>query len=256
MYRYAEIFFVLFKYWAITLMGNMIQLSICNKWLQDFYLNYVNECKMIIAMTSMALVIPFMWREFTEEIHKIPNLKRKRVHFEISYLITFFFGILTSLLYNILFSYMDTSKMSQEYQEAVTIQYAAPFWLAFLSYVIVAPMVEEMVFRGLLFNKMRAWMKQSWAILITSTLFGIMHGNLEQFLYGFMMSIVITYCYGKIHKFAIPLLFHSGANFVAISTTYNVTFANWVSQWWISIIVGLLVIGCSVFFIRTGENKI
>lgn len=63
------------------------------------------------------------------------------------------------------------------------------FALAFVCLVVLAPLCEEIIFRGWLYGKLRFRMSAVPAILITSLLFGIMHGQWNVGVTVFAMSI-------------------------------------------------------------------
>lgn len=65
------------------------------------------------------------------------------------------------------------------------------FVLAFLSLVVVAPIAEEVIFRGWLYGKMRRKMSAVPAILIVSLLFGLVHGQWNVGVVVFTMSIAM-----------------------------------------------------------------
>ena len=63
--------------------------------------------------------------------------------------------------------------------------------LTFVSLVIVAPICEEIIFRGWLYGKMRSRLTAPVAMLLTSLLFGLMHGQINVGLTVFVMSLVM-----------------------------------------------------------------
>lgn len=65
------------------------------------------------------------------------------------------------------------------------------YLLAFFSLVIVAPVAEEIIFRGYLFGKLRKHAPLWLAILITSALFAFVHGQWNVGLDVFALSIVL-----------------------------------------------------------------
>ena len=66
---------------------------------------------------------------------------------------------------------------------------AHDFILAFICLVILAPLCEEIIFRGWLYGKLRFRMPALPAILIVSLLFGIMHGQWNVGVTVFAMSL-------------------------------------------------------------------
>ena len=65
------------------------------------------------------------------------------------------------------------------------------FVLTFLSLVVIAPIAEEIIFRGWLYGKMRRKMSAVPAILIVSLLFGLVHGQWNVCVVVFTMSIAM-----------------------------------------------------------------
>ena len=63
--------------------------------------------------------------------------------------------------------------------------------LALLSLVVVAPVAEEMIFRGFLYGKLRKLMPVWVAMLITSALFGLIHGQWNVGIDVFALSMVL-----------------------------------------------------------------
>ena len=57
---------------------------------------------------------------------------------------------------------------------------------------LVAPFMEELLFRGVLLRKARRFGDRT-AVVFTAVMFGLMHGNLNQFLYAVVIGLVLGY---------------------------------------------------------------
>ena len=66
-----------------------------------------------------------------------------------------------------------------------------PIWLNLMIIALLPAVVEEFIFRGLIFN---GYKKRNplMAILLSSFLFGLMHMNLNQFSYAFVIGIIFA----------------------------------------------------------------
>ena len=53
--------------------------------------------------------------------------------------------------------------------------------MAFLSTALVAPVVEEVVFRGLIYTRLQRAMDARWAVVVSAAVFGACHGSLSGF---------------------------------------------------------------------------
>jgi len=63
--------------------------------------------------------------------------------------------------------------------------------LAFVTLVLIAPLAEEILFRGYLFGKLKKYVPVWAAVLVTSLLFGAAHGNWNVIIDTFALSVVL-----------------------------------------------------------------
>jgi len=63
--------------------------------------------------------------------------------------------------------------------------------LAFITLVILAPIAEEAVFRGYLYGKLKRYAPGIVAAVITSVLFGIVHGQINVAVDVFVLSMIL-----------------------------------------------------------------
>ena len=82
---------------------------------------------------------------------------------------------------------------------------------------VIIPIAEEWTFRGLLYPRLKEITGVLYALLASSFLFAVVHGNMIQFLYAFPMGclLCLSYeCAGE--NLAAPVLMHMGANLVSV----------------------------------------
>lgn len=65
-------------------------------------------------------------------------------------------------------------------------------WIIFLFGVVIAPLVEEWIFRRVLLRRLSPW-GEPVAIFGSAFLFGLFHGNFGQFFYAFAVGAVFAY---------------------------------------------------------------
>ena len=124
------------------------------------------------------------------------------------------FGAVSSIALNAAVSYgLELfQSVSERYANVEQIQYSVPLWLGIVLYGIIAPFAEELVFRGVTYNRMKRFYSIPRSIVVTALIFGAFHANLPQFLYGTCMGMLIALCYEKEKCFAAPVVFHMAAN--------------------------------------------
>lgn len=81
------------------------------------------------------------------------------------------------------------------------------FWMG-----IVAPAAEEMIFRWLIYLRLRENLKMPMAALISGLIFGIYHGNMTQAVYALLLGMVFAYILEKSQNLYSSILLHMGAN--------------------------------------------
>ena len=76
--------------------------------------------------------------------------------------------------------------------------------------VILPPLVEETVFRGLILHYLKKGGARFWAAnLIQAALFGIYHGNLVQGIYAFCIGVLLGYLAERYSSLIIPVMVHA-----------------------------------------------
>ena len=90
-------------------------------------------------------------------------------------------------------------------------------WIQIVVAVILAPLVEELLFRGIIYRRIDIAYGFWPAALISSLFFGLLHGNLTQGVYAFFLGMVFAYAYHKTGRLTIPVVMHVIANFVSLA---------------------------------------
>ena len=158
-------------------------------------------------------------------------------------------SICLSVGLNILLLLINLPQYSERYQEASAILYTPPFWQQLLSSGLLIPIVEEVVFRGILFRLLRRWTSFPWAMLLSALVFGAYHGNLVQFVYATLCGVLLAYLCEKYHSILAPILSHMVMNIGAIVFTQLGVFASIMTSDIIATVVTLFcgVVGMLVF---------
>ena len=82
--------------------------------------------------------------------------------------------------------------------------------------VIGAPVVEEILFRGIVLRSMRKFAPAWASILISSVLFGVYHLNIVQAAYATFMGIAAGILYEKKRNLLFPILVHFANNLITM----------------------------------------
>lgn len=119
-------------------------------------------------------------------------------------------------------------------------------WIAV---VIMAPLVEELTFRGFMYTRLKQGMPKWIAVIVSSLAFGIMHGNIIQGLYTFIFGFTLVYVLERTKSTWASIIFHMAFNFVgAVMSTWP-TVGEILDNVWVVIVSFVLTIGMAVWFI-------
>ncbi len=135
------------------------------------------------------------------------------------YVLVAVLGLSACLAGNNLLMASGLYSVSSGYNEVSELLYGGKLALEFAGLGIVIPIVEEMIFRGLLYRRLREDMKVSTAAVVCSLIFGFYHGNLLQGIYAFALSLLFIYVYERYHTMAAPILFHVAANLLSVAVS-------------------------------------
>lgn len=81
---------------------------------------------------------------------------------------------------------------------------------------ILAPILEEVVFRKIIFGALYKRMNFFFAALISSFIFGIIHGEPQHILIYSSMGFVFAFLYVKTKRIIVPILTHAAMNSITV----------------------------------------
>jgi len=129
------------------------------------------------------------------------------------------FGAIASYAGNGMVALSGLNQVDDEYDQIAELIYQGNIVLEIMSLGVLAPIVEELIFRGLMYTQMTEYMKKSRAVIMASVLFGFYHGNLLQAIFATALGLLMIYVYERFHTLVAPILFHIGANVFGILMT-------------------------------------
>ncbi len=101
-----------------------------------------------------------------------------------------------------------------------------PMWATFLFTVIVAPILEEIFFRGCVCKKLLIT-GEGYAVVLSAAFFALCHGNFFQLFYAFIIGCFFGFVYVKTGKLLYTVLMHMVVNFFGtVVVTWVTDFAD------------------------------
>lgn len=154
---------------------------------------------------------------FLNIIRKVPNgpkepakklpLNQIMLFFFISMAGTYIFNILGNVI-NAIIGSLIGSDVINPLESMLTGSSIIPI---IIFVVILAPVVEEIIFRGILLDKLRGYGDKT-AIVFTAFTFAILHGNLSQFFYAFILGLIFGYIAIRTNTILYTIILHMAVN--------------------------------------------
>ena len=180
----------------------------------------------VIAMPVMALLIK-----------RIPAVTLPKKHMTFGqWLIAFLmcYGAMyvsnyTGLILTQLISILKGSPVTNTMLEVAT---SSNLWVNLFIMVLCAPVAEELIFRKLLIDRLAQY-GEGVAVLFSGLMFGLFHGNLNQFVYAFVLGLCFGFIYVKTGNIRYTIGLHMLVNF--LGSVLGVAILKWLGDDFLSV---------------------
>lgn len=197
---------------------------------------------MYCQIFATVLTLPIMYFNFYKnQLKDMYEGKNKKIVF----LVTVPVILLLSISLNNILLMSPLQDISAGYKEATDNFYGSILAVEIIGSGILTPILEELVFRGIIYGRLRRMMGVFSSVILSSLLFAMIHLNIVQFPYAFLIGIVLAVFVELSKSVWCSILGHVVANIFAILRT-EVRFADFmldksIIAWTVSIV--MLIIG-------------
>lgn len=164
----------------------------------NLFNEYLSSKQIYLIFILAIIFIPLLIKDY-KKINYDKNNK-------IDYLQLILIGIILSLIYNVFAYYFNfllkTSLFDNNNNLMVTL----------ISTGLIGPIIEELMFRGIIYNELKNKYSNMKAILITTIFFAVIHMNIIQILYAFALGFILIFVYEKYKNIKAPIILHMASN--------------------------------------------
>lgn len=192
--------------------------------------NYINSKALLITLISFIIFIPIFY--------KVSKKYKKKNNFKISdVFIPILLGITISLTYNItLFSINRLVYFTDKFELSTL-----PIIVQIICSGICGPIIEEYIFRGIIYNKLKEFNKPTLSAILCSFIFGLFHSNIIDAIYAFIVSFVLIYLYEKYKTLKAPIIMHMSLN-ITITLMMGLILKNYIVFNMYLLIVSIIIL--------------
>lgn len=175
--------------------------------------------------------------------------KKKRLRFTVPFkpgLLAFLLGISLALVSSVALNFFFPVTISNDVHYHL--------WMQILTIGITGPIVEELVFRGIMLDKLKKSFSSFWPYLLVTVIFAFCHQGIHQMIYACLMGSLFMWIYYKTDRLEFAIFAHIGANVVTLCLE-SLIFPNKVFLFGI-FFVSTILLGISFYlFYRTINKK-
>lgn len=170
---------------------------------------------LVLAVVPMYLIgMPILIALVNTLPGKAPEKhKMKPAHFGVAFIMCFAIMYVSNIIGSILVFIIGMIKRAAVGNTVVDIASGANMALTFVYMVVMAPILEEFVFRKLIVDRTAKY-GQGVAIVMSGLMFGLFHGNLSQFAYATTLGMFFAFLYVKTGDLKITIGLHMLVNFL------------------------------------------
>ena len=103
--------------------------------------------------------------------------------------------------------------------------------MSWITAVVMAPVLEEIVFRGLVYTRLKKGMPIIVAVILASFIFGLCHGTAIWIIYATALGLVLIWVFEKYQSLTASILFHFAFNAMGLvinMTPESMEFVLWI----------------------------
>jgi membrane protease YdiL (CAAX protease family) len=137
-------------------------------------------------------------------------------------------------------------------------------WM-FIALVIAAPVLEELIFRGIMLDGLLRIYSPTKAVMVSSLLFGLIHLNPAQFVGGALVGCFMGWVYVHTRSVMATILIHASFNLTAFTEGYfidleeaiDMSYAEVLGGWtnYALVVLGSIVVTLGCVFLLDKEFK-
>ena len=209
-----------FKTIGYSLFGMLLAVIVSQIFFSLFLVTAFPGIEYSIWFETLLISIPFYLvgvPVFLAIINKVPSQEKgpkKNLSFK-QMIVLFFVSMGTTYVFNfvgnIINQIIEGIKGSEVINPLDTVIDLSNIVPLIIVVVILTPIIEEFVFRGVLLDKLRRFGDKT-AIIFTALVFGLFHGNFSQFFYAFALGLIFAYITIKTNTIRYSIVLHMLVN--------------------------------------------
>ena len=178
---------------------------------REWYILTIIGLFLFLFLNELCILITIIYATYTTKSKNNTISLRKLIYCSIQFILfLLIILILSTVCKNVLPEFEEQSVVSKirdgniDYVEVI------------LFTCLIIPIIEETIFRGLLYRTFKTITCYGISAIMSSLIFSIFHQNILTFVILFFFSLFVTYIYEKFGNLLYPILVHSAFNTIML----------------------------------------
>lgn len=193
--------------------------------LEEVYRRYSIYIMLACALISIPIELFFLYKDKKRretERKRVPGRAYLRKKFpQIEYIWILPLAAVSCLGLSRFISLLPIDNVLGSYQKVEDTLYTGNIAIQFLTIGIVVPIIEELVYRGLVYQRLKDYTDIKRAAILSAVIFGVFHMNLMQGLYAGILSLFMIFVLETYQTMFAPILLHCVANLSSLLVNYT-----------------------------------
>jgi len=198
-----------------TVKNPLLSPAVLAQMMYDSYMEQLLLITFLSGLVTLPFLIIFM-RADTSRKKKAGTWKKYERAPLWGYGVLVLLGGFACLGLNNLIAVSGLMQIFDDYSEIAEFLYQSNIPFEILATGILIPVVEELLFRGLIFRRAREYFNFPVALVFSAAMFGIYHGNIVQGIYAFILGLIFGYTCERFKSVWAPIILHSSANCLSV----------------------------------------
>lgn len=190
---------------------------------QEEWVEFVVQCTqnvsryvVEISMVSALITLPFFFKMLRrDQIRREDEIKVKK-NTSVRYRYIIGSSIPMAICLNIILLLLNYRFPDLAFEEASYTLAVPTIGIQLAAYGVVFPIFEEILFRGLVYRRLKEIISDKRAMLVSAIIFGLYHANFIQLIYAIISGIFFVYLLEKFGSLKACILAHASMNIVVV----------------------------------------
>ncbi|MBR4288408.1 MAG: aminoacyl-tRNA hydrolase [Clostridia bacterium] len=238
----------------------LYSIGLSDKAVAEFYYSYIYHANILGGLLFVGSVFLFHRGRLAE------NCRMKKISSRPAVLSLFlgagFYSVSLALMqFATLIPSVEHSMEEYARQNEIFTEFAAsPLW-EILAVIFLAPLAEEILFRGLMLNRLKQSVSPAVAILFSALAFAVFHGNLYQGVYTFVFGLATGFVVHRFSSLWYGVLMHFSLNcintLVLLPRMFPHIFSDtWGTAWMLAVLLfSPIALVIAILLLREEEDE-